>query len=318
MAIGRCCDEKTVWGKSQKKVNKKGKGKKVVDTMARKEWYDVRAPNQFKERNVCKTLVNRTAGLRIASDSLKGRVFEANLGDLNKNEDQGFRKMKLRVEDVQGDKCITLFYGMDITRDKLCSMIKKWKTLIEANVEVTTTDGYKLRVFCIAFTRKQENQNKKTCYAQSSQIHAIRAKMVEIITEEVSKSDLASLVNKFCAELIGARIQKECTRIYPIENTMIRKVKMLKAPKVELAKLMEQHTEVVKKEEEGAKVEEPKECTRIYPIENTMIRKVKMLKAPKVELAKLMEQHTEVVKKEEEGAKVEEPVAPLAGNGGRL
>ena len=244
-------------GKSQKKVNKKGKGKKVVDTMARKEWYDVRAPNQFKERNVCKTLVNRTAGLRIASDSLKGRVFEANLGDLNKNEDQGFRKMKLRVEDVQGDKCITLFYGMDITRDKLCSMIKKWKTLIEANVEVTTTDGYKLRVFCIAFTRKQENQNKKTCYAQSSQIHAIRAKMVEIITEEVSKSDLASLVNKFCAELIGARIQKECTRIYPIENTMIRKVKMLKAPKVELAKLMEQHTEVVKKEEEGAKVEEP-------------------------------------------------------------
>ena len=81
--------------------------------------------------------------------------------------------------------------------------------------------------------------------------------MVEIITEEVSKSDLASLVNKFCAELIGARIQKECTRIYPIENTMIRKVKMLKAPKVELAKLMEQHTEVVKKEEEGAKVEEP-------------------------------------------------------------
>ena len=57
--------------------------------------------------------------------------------------------------------------------------------------------------------------------------------------------------------MIGARIQKECTRIYPIENTMIRKVKMLKSPKVELAKLMEQHTEVVKKEEEGSKVEEP-------------------------------------------------------------
>ena len=122
---------------------------------------------------------------------------------------------------------------------------------------VSTTDGDKLRVFCIAFTRKQENQNKKTCYAQSSQIHAIRAKMVEIITEEVSKSDLASLVTKFCTESIGARIQKECTRIYPIENTMIRKVKMLKSPKVEIAKLMEQHTEVVKKEEEGVKVEEP-------------------------------------------------------------
>ena len=242
-------------GKTQKKINKKGKGKKVIDTMAKKEWYDVRAPNQFKERQVCKTLVSRTSGLKIASEGLKGRVFEANLGDLNKNEEQGFRKMRLRVEDVQGDKCITLFYGMDTTRDKLCSLIKKWKTLIECNVEVSTNDGYKLRIFCIAFTRKQENQNKKTCYAQSSQVHQIRGKMVEIITEEVTKCSLAELVSKLCNETIGARIQKECVRIFPLENTMIRKVKMLKAPKLDMAKLMEQHSEVVRKEE-GVKVEE--------------------------------------------------------------
>ena len=70
-------------GKSQKKISKKAKGKKIIDTMAKKEWYDVRAPNQFKERQVCKTLVSRTAGLRIASDGLKGRIFDANLGDLN-------------------------------------------------------------------------------------------------------------------------------------------------------------------------------------------------------------------------------------------
>lgn len=225
--------------------------------MAKKEWYDVRAPNQFLVRDVCKTLVSRTSGLKIASEGLKGRIFEANLGDLNHNEEQGYRKIKLRVEDVQGDKCITLFYGMDITRDKLGSLIKKWKTLIECNVEVSTTDGYKLRVFCIAFTRKQDNQNKKTCYAQASQIHRIRAKMVEIITEEVSKCDLATLVPKLCMESIGARIQKECNKIYPLENTLIRKVKMIKSPKIDTVKLMEQHADVVRKEEEqGVKVEE--------------------------------------------------------------
>ena len=243
--------------------------------MAKKEWYDVRAPNQFLVRDVCKTLVSRTSGLKIASEGL---IFEANLGDLSKNEEQGYRKIKLRVEDVQGDKCITLFYGMDITRDKLGSLIKKWKTLIECNVEVSTTDGYKLRLFCIAFTRKQDNQNKKTCYAQASQIHRIRAKMVEIITEEVSKCDLATLVPKLCMESIGARIQKECNKIYPLENTLIRKVKMIKSPKVDTVKLMEQHADTVK----------------------------------------LMEQHADVVKKEEEGVKVEETVAPMAGSGGRL
>jgi small subunit ribosomal protein S3Ae len=35
-----------------------------------------------------------------ANDSLKGRVVEISLADLNNDPEQGFRKIKLRVEDV--------------------------------------------------------------------------------------------------------------------------------------------------------------------------------------------------------------------------
>merc|ERR1712064_82142 len=66
------------------------------------------------------------------------------------------------------------FHGMELTRDKQCSIIKKWQTKIEAHVDCTTTDGYKLRLFCVGFTKRRQNQIKKTTYAQTAQVHAIR------------------------------------------------------------------------------------------------------------------------------------------------
>lgn len=69
-------------------------------------------------------------------------------------------------------------------------MVKKWQTLIEANVDVKTVDGYLLRVFCIGFTNKDQASQKKTCYAQHTQVKAIRKKMVDIITREVGTVDL--------------------------------------------------------------------------------------------------------------------------------
>ena len=65
---------------------------------------------------------------------------------------------------------MTNFYGMNLTTDKLRSMVKKWQTLIEAHADVKTTDGYLLRLFCIGFTQKQQQQNSKTCYAQAQQV----------------------------------------------------------------------------------------------------------------------------------------------------
>ena len=53
-------------------------------------------------------------------------------------------------------------------------------------------------MFCIGFTTnmKNKNQMKKTSYAQSSQIRAIRKKMVDIMTEEASTCDIKQLVAK--------------------------------------------------------------------------------------------------------------------------
>ena len=67
-----------------------------------------------------------------------------------------------------------------------------------------------LRLFCIGFTRKQDQSTKKTCYAQSAQVKNIRKKMVDIITREVSTTDLKEVVNKLIPDSIARDIEKAC------------------------------------------------------------------------------------------------------------
>lgn len=233
---------------------KKGLKKKVQDPFTKKDWYGIKAPSMFATRDVGKTFVNRTAGMKNANDALKGRVFEVSLADLQKDEDHAFRKVKLRVDEVQGNNCLTNFHGLDFTSDKLRSLVRKWQSLIEANVTVKTTDDYLLRLFAIAFTKKRPNQIKKTTYAQSSQIRAIRKKMVEIIQREAASCNLSQLTTKLIPEVIGREIEKATGGIYPLQNVHIRKVKLLKQPKFDLGALLNLHGES-STDESGQKVE---------------------------------------------------------------
>jgi len=234
-------------------TGKKGGKKKVQDPFSRKENYNVKVPSMFMNRVAGRTLINKNAGTRIASEELKGRVFEVNLADLQDRDDSmGYRKIRFVCEDVQGHDVLTNFHGMDMTRDKLCSLISKWKTLIEASIDVRTTDGYVVRIFTICFTKKVESKDKKngqakskvSSYATSGQVRAIRKKIFEVLSTEAAKCDLKELVKKFISvpETLPAEIEKKCSStIFPIDHCHIRKVKVLKKPKFDLTKLNEMH-----------------------------------------------------------------------------
>uniref|UniRef100_A0A2K5Z4Z4 Small ribosomal subunit protein eS1 n=1 Tax=Mandrillus leucophaeus TaxID=9568 RepID=A0A2K5Z4Z4_MANLE len=233
MAVGK--------NKRLTKGGKKGAKKKVVDPFSKKDWYDVKAPAMFSIRNIEKTLITRTQGTKIASDGLKGHVFEVSLADV---------KFKLITEDVQGKNCLTNFRAMDLTCNKMCSMVKKWQTMIEAHVDVKTTDGYLLHLFCI----------HKTSYAQHQWVRQIRKMMMEVMTREVQTNDLKEVVNKLIPDSIGKDTEKACQSVYPLHEVFVRKVKMLKKPRFELGKLMELHGEgsssgKATRDETGAKVE---------------------------------------------------------------
>jgi len=247
--------QKEMTEKEGKQTATRGQKKKVSDPFAKKEWFDIKAPDFFVNKRVGKMPVNKSAGARACEDDLKGRVIEINLADLQNLEEDAHRKIKLRIEDVQGRYCLTNFYGMDFTTDKLRSLVRKWQTLIEAHVEVRTTDAFYLRMFCIGFTKRRTNQQKKTCYAQSSQVKAIRAKMREIMIREATNCTLKELVLKFIPEAIGKMIEKECNGIFPLTHVYIRKVKLLQSPKFDPQALRELHDKTGMPEDVGVPVE---------------------------------------------------------------
>merc|ERR1712125_9287 len=92
--------------------------------------------------------------------------------------------------------------------------------------------------------KPQSNQVKTTCYANSAQMRAIRAKMVAAMSELGAKGDLKTLVKGLIQGNTGEEIAKECSRtIFPIKDCHIRKVKVLKKPKFDVTALMEWHTD---------------------------------------------------------------------------
>ena len=234
-------------GKNKKNFSKgrKGAKKKVGERFTKKEWWNIKAPGMFMKRMFTYSPVNQTVGKKLASDSMKGRVFEANLGDLNVGYEFN-KKIKLIVEDADGKSklALTNFYGLECTRDYLCSLIRKWHTLIDLFVDCKTSDGFLMRFFVVAFTSKYNyTQKKATCYANRSQVRQMRAIMTKIITRVCKASTLKELVGKVLGNELPEEMIQKCKHIFPLENVTIRKVKSIKRPRVDMAQLNAMQTE---------------------------------------------------------------------------
>lgn len=148
---------------------------------------------------------------------------------------------------------------MDMTRDKLCFIVNKWHSTVEAFVDVKTRDGYLIRIFSIAFTNRRKTQLKATCYATQPQEKQIREKMREIMIQEASRSTLIELATKFIDQVIEKKIATQCNKIFPLRDVFVRKMKMVKKPKFDQAKFQELYSEKAAPANAATKKEESQE-----------------------------------------------------------
>lgn len=235
MAIGK--------NKRISKGGRRGKRGRVVEAMSRKEWYDVVAPAGFENRQFAKTICNKTAGIRIAADFLRGRVYESNLADLNKTagHDDAYRKVRFAVQEVQGRNLLTQFHSMEMTSDRMASLFRKWCTTMECNVDVRTADGYQLRLFVIAFTKKMDNQLSQNCYAKSRLVRWVRQRITNMTKRRLSKVGISEAVALLTRDILADNLFKRCNPIVPMRDLRISKVKVVRTPKYDPQALLTAH-----------------------------------------------------------------------------
>jgi len=212
----------------------------------------------FTTRQFTKTLCNKTMGTKIAADFLRGRVYEGNLADINNatTKDEAFRKVKFVVEEVQGRNLLTRFHGLDTTADKTRSLIQKWGTLLENVIEAKTADGYTLRLFTMAFTKKQKNQLLKNSYSKTRLEKWVRMRMTNITKKRFAKLDLNGAVTQITQDILADHLAKRCNPIVPLRDLKIRKVKVVRTPKQDTQRLLDSHGAVPESIEGQARIVE--------------------------------------------------------------
>jgi len=69
----------------------------------------------------------------------------------------------------------------------------------------------------------------------------IRARMREVIRANISSDDLKNVIRKLSRSTIGREIKKSCQLIFPLKTCMVEKVKVLRGPKRDAARLLKIH-----------------------------------------------------------------------------
>ena len=195
---------------------RKRRREKIVDKWKQKQWYTLIAPPMFAEQVLGTTPVDDPS-------KLIGRIIETTLFDLSGSFDQIHIKLNFEVYNVVGNIAKTRFVGHDFARDYLRALIRRKSTRLDGIFNVTSKDGFKLRVSVIALT---------THRCQNSHQRQIREVMQEVVQRKAKELNFQDLVQQAVLGKIASEIHNNVKKIFPLRNVEVRKSRLLSMPKI--------------------------------------------------------------------------------------
>jgi len=194
---------------------------KVRDKWRLKKAYKVLASTAFGSSEI---------GVTLADDESKlyNRVIETSLSDMIGDFSFLHIKLYFQIVEVSDSVCKTIFKGHELSRDYIRSLIRRGTTLVDGIFNVTTKDGYTLRVTVIAITRHR---------AKTSQAKLIRKISKEILLSKAAELNFDEFVQQMVLGKIASDIYNSAKKIYPLKKVEISKSKLISKPTTEQIKL---------------------------------------------------------------------------------
>jgi small subunit ribosomal protein S3Ae len=154
-------------------------------------------------------------------ERLLGRVAEATLYDITGDFSHQNLKMFFQVNAVEGKTARTVFKGHEYSRDYLRSLVRRRTTKVDGLFNLTTKDGFTLRIAVSALTLSR---------IKTSQEKVIRKIMDKIIKEKATSLTLDQFVQEMVLGKIASDIYNESKQVVPLRHVGIRKSKLIGQP----------------------------------------------------------------------------------------
>jgi small subunit ribosomal protein S3Ae len=154
-------------------------------------------------------------------EQLIGRVVEATLYDITSDFSHHFLKMFFQINELDNKTAKTLFKGHEYSRDYLRSLVRRRTTKVDGLFNLTTKDGYKLRIAVSALTLSR---------IKTSQEKIIRGLMERIINDKAKSLSLDQFVQEMVLGKIASDIYNEGKQVAPLRHVGIRKSKLVAQP----------------------------------------------------------------------------------------
>lgn len=150
-----------------------------------------------------------------------GRVFETSLAQITGDFSQEYLKMQFQVTEIEDHTAKTVFKGHEYLRDYLRSLVRRRSTKIDGIFNVSTPDGYSIKVVVVALTQSR---------IKTSQEKAIRRIMSEVVESKAQNLTFDQIVHEMVLGKLASDIYNEARKVTALRHVGVRKSELIMMP----------------------------------------------------------------------------------------